>query len=85
MKRKRLIRKYNIEHYIPITTDLSEKIILRYLPMLFNNLYNNSNQPDKKQGIQQIFINDYDTRFLPYYRFSLLFILHGKNTYSIWP
>lgn len=33
---------------------MSEKIILRYLPMLFNNLYNNSNQPDKKQGIQQI-------------------------------
>lgn len=53
-EKKRLIRKYNIEHYIPITTDLSEKIILRYLPMLFNNLYNNSNQPDKKQGIQQI-------------------------------
>lgn len=53
-EKKRLIRKYNIEHYIPITIDLSEKIILRYLPMLFNNLYNNSNQPDKKQGIQQI-------------------------------
>ena len=53
-EKKRLIRKYNIEHYIPITTDLSEKIILRYLPMLFNNLYNNSNQPDKKQDIQQI-------------------------------
>ena len=24
-EKKRLIRKYNIEHYIPITTDLSEK------------------------------------------------------------
>ena len=53
MKRKDLSEN-TILNITSITTDLSEKIILRYLPMLFNNLYNNSNQPDKKQGIQQI-------------------------------
>ncbi len=50
----RLIRKYNIDHYTPATTDLSEYTILHCLPMLIRNLYNNPQEPDKRKGIQRI-------------------------------
>ena len=53
-EKKRLIQKYQIDLYTPMTKDLSEYTILRYLPMLFNNLYNAPAQSDKKQGIRQI-------------------------------
>lgn len=53
-EKRRLIQKYKIDQYTPLTNDLSENIILRYLPMLFNNLYNNPHQLDKQQGIQNI-------------------------------
>ena len=53
-EKKKLIKKYQIDLYTPMTKDLSENIILRYLPMLFNNLYNAPAPSDRKQEIQKI-------------------------------
>ncbi len=53
-EKKRLIQKYQIDLYTPMTKDLSEYTILRYLPMLFNNLYNAPSPSDRKQEIENI-------------------------------
>lgn len=53
-EKHRLIKKYNIDQYIPITMNLSKNIILHYLPMLLTNSYNNPCQTDKRQAILQI-------------------------------
>lgn len=53
-EKKNIIRQYHIDHYIPITQDLSEDIVKRYTRMLFNNLKHNPHEPDKLQGIKRI-------------------------------
>ena len=52
--KKRIIEKYQVDKYTPITKNMSEDIVKRYTLMLFNNLQNNPNEPDKKNGIRHI-------------------------------
>lgn len=53
-EKKRIIKAYQIDQYTPITQDMSEDIVKRYTLMLFNNLRNNPNEPEKVQGIKRI-------------------------------
>lgn len=53
-EKKRIIKTYQVDQYTPITQDMSEDIVNRYTLMLFNNLRNNPNEPNKIQGIKRI-------------------------------
>ena len=53
-EKKRIIKEYDIDRYTPITQDMSEDIVKRYTLMLFNNLRNNPNEPNKLKGIKRI-------------------------------
>jgi len=53
-EKKRIIKEYELDKYTPITKDMSEDIVRRYTTMLFDNLRNNPNEPDKKMGIVRI-------------------------------
>ena len=53
-EKKKLVEKYCIDKYTPFTKDMSEDIVKRYTQMLFNNLRNNPNEPDKIAGIKRI-------------------------------
>ena len=54
LEKKRLIHNHGIDALTPITKDMSEDIVKRYTQMLFNNLRNNPNEPDKLAGVKRI-------------------------------
>ena len=53
-EKKRIIAKYDIDQYTPITQDMSEDIVKRFTIMLLNNLRNNKQEVNKKKGISRI-------------------------------
>ncbi|WP_300727624.1 glycosyltransferase family 2 protein [uncultured Bacteroides sp.] len=53
-EKRRIISTYRVDSYTPITMDMSEDIIKRFTTMLFNNLWNNSQEVDKKKGVKRI-------------------------------
>ena len=53
-EKKKIISQYNLDNYTPITKDMSEDIVKRYTAMLFNNLKNNSSEPNKLNGVKRI-------------------------------
>lgn len=53
-EKKRIIAKYHIDQYTPITKDMSEDIVKRFTIMLLNNLRNNEQEIYKKEGTSRI-------------------------------
>jgi len=53
-EKKRIIAKYHINQYTPITKDMSEDIVKRFTIMLLNNLKHNEQEINKRKGTERI-------------------------------
>ena len=75
-EKKRIIKTHNVDQYTPITQDMSEDIVKRYTLMLFNNLRNNPNEPNKLKGISRILHMPMITEAMK--------VVGYRNIYSSW-